>query len=287
MPNMRYVICDVFTNEPLKGNALAVFTDATGLSDRVMQRLARELNLSESVFVCRAEQGGHARIRIFTPVREIPFAGHPTLGAATVLGLPMQLQEIRLETGAGIVPVVFERREGKAAFGWMTQPVPKVIPFLDNDRLFAALGVSGSVLPVALYDLGIRHLFVALASRDEVAHLRPNLLALSSIDAGVNVFSGEGNRYKTRMFAPSYGVNEDPATGSAAGPLAVHLARHGRIGFGEEITIEQGEEVNRPSLLYARVYGSADRIETVQVGGHTVIVARGEFQSLRESETAT
>jgi trans-2,3-dihydro-3-hydroxyanthranilate isomerase len=279
MPNLRYVICDVFTDQPFKGNALAVFTDATGLSENVMQELARELNLSESVFVFRPEQGGHARLRIFTPAREIPFAGHPTLGAALVLGQPMQLEEIRLETGAGIVPVMFERREGRAAFGWMSQPVPAVNPFPQSARLFAALGVSGSLLPVEIYDLGIRHVYVALASRDEVAGLRPDLPALASlVDAGVNVFSGDGNRYKTRMFAPGYGVNEDPATGSAAGPLAAHLARHGRIGFGEEITIEQGEELKRPSLLYARAHGSAGRLERVQVGGHAVLVARGEFR---------
>ena len=284
MPNLRYVICDVFTDEQLEGNALAVFTDASGLSDRMMQRLARELNLSESVFVLRAKQSGHARIRIFTPSRELPFAGHPTLGAAIVLGLPMQLQEIRLETTAGIIPVILERRAGQTPFGWMNQQIPAVVPFSDTARLFEVLGVSGSVLPVELYDLGIRHVFVALESREEVAQLRPDFGGLArSIDVGVNVFSGDGNQYKTRMFAPCYGVNEDPATGSAAGPLAVHLAKHGRIKFGEEITIEQGEEVKRPSRLYARAHGSLDRIESVQVGGHAVIVARGEFQLRVES----
>lgn len=279
MQNSRYVVCDVFTDQPLEGNALAVFTDATGLTDATMQALAREVNLSESVFVIRAEQGGHARIRIFTPTREVPYAGHPTLGAAVVLGLPLQVEEIRLETGIGIVHVKLKRDEGRAMFGWMSQPVAKISPFADGDRLCRALGVAGSVLPIELYDLGIHHVYVALGSREEVANLRPDVPALARIvDAGVNVFAGAGNRYKTRMFAPTYGVNEDPATGSAAGPLAVHLARHGRIGFGEEITIEQGQEVRRPSLLYARAQGSADRIEGVQVGGSAVVVARGEFR---------
>jgi trans-2,3-dihydro-3-hydroxyanthranilate isomerase len=279
MQNARYVICDVFTDQPLEGNALAVFTDATGLTDATMQALAREVNLSESVFVVRAEQSGHARIRIFTPARELPFAGHPTLGAAVVLALPLQVEEIRLETGIGIVPVKVKRDEGRALFGWMSQPVPTISPFADTERLFEALGVAGSALPVELYDLGIRHVYVALDSREEVANLRPDLTALARVvDAGVNVFAGAGNRYKTRVFAPTYGVSEDPATGSAAGPLAVHLARHGRIGFGEELTIEQGQEVRRPSLLYASAHGSADQIERVQVGGSAVVVARGEFR---------
>jgi trans-2,3-dihydro-3-hydroxyanthranilate isomerase len=279
MPTLRYVICDVFTDQPLSGNALAVFTDATGLSDSAMQALAREVNLSESVFVLRAEQGGHARIRIFTPARELPFAGHPALGAALVLVQPMQLEEIRLETGAGIVPVAFEREQGRAVFGWMSQPVPRISPFADTARLCDALGVAGSVLPVELYDLGIRHVYVALGSRDQVARVRPDLSQLATIaDAGVNVFAGDGNRYKTRMFAPAYGIDEDPATGSAAGPLAAHLARHGRIAFGEEITIEQGQEIKRSSLLYARAYGSVDQLERVQVGGCAVVVARGEFR---------
>ena len=123
----RYVVADVFTDRPLTGNPLAVFTDGRGLDDETMQRVARELNLSETVFVFPAEQGGTARIRIFTPLQELPFAGHPTLGTAFVLGLPLQRGVIELETGVGTVPVVLERdSRGGIAFGRMTQPVPRV-----------------------------------------------------------------------------------------------------------------------------------------------------------------
>ena len=116
------------------------------------------------------------------------------------------------------------------------------------------------------------------ASEAEVAALRPDHRVLAGLQIGVNAFAGRGPAWKTRMFAPFHGVPEDPATGSAAGPLAVHLARHGRIGFGEEIEIRQGEEIGRPSRLYARAEGSADRIERVLVGGSAVIVARGEYR---------
>jgi trans-2,3-dihydro-3-hydroxyanthranilate isomerase len=276
----RYVVADVFTDTPLAGNPVAVFTDARALDGEEMQRLARELNLSETVFVLPAEADGHARIRIFTPGIEMPFAGHPTLGTAFVLAAPMQLLEIRLETGMGIVPVALERERDRLVFGRMRQPLPSWEPYAEEAALLSALGVERSELPVELYDNGARHAYVALSSEDEVASLRPDMSALSDLPAvlGVNCFAGEESRWKTRMFAPAGGVAEDPATGSAAGPLAVHLARHGRIAFGEEIEISQGAEVGRPSTLYARADGSAEQLERVEVGGSAVVVARGEFR---------
>jgi trans-2,3-dihydro-3-hydroxyanthranilate isomerase len=276
----RYVVADVFTDTPLAGNPVAVFTDARALEGEEMQRLARELNLSESVFVLQAEAGGHARIRIFTPGIEMKFAGHPTLGTAFVLGGPMQLAEIRLETGMGIVPVRLERDHDRIVFGRMEQPLPSWEPYSEEAALLSAIGVTRSELPVELYDNGARHVYVALASPEDVARLRPDLSALADLPAvlGISCFAGEGSRWKTRMFAPAGGVSEDPATGSAAGPLAVHLARHGRIGFGEEIEISQGAEIGRPSTLYARAEGSAEQLERVEVGGSAVVVARGEFR---------
>jgi trans-2,3-dihydro-3-hydroxyanthranilate isomerase len=276
----RYVVADVFTETPLAGNPVAVFTDARALEGEEMQRLARELNLSESVFVLQAEAGGHARIRIFTPGIEMKFAGHPTLGTAFVLGGPMQLAEIRLETGMGIVPVRLERDHDRIVFGRMEQPLPSWEPYSEEAALLSGIGVTRSELPVELYDNGARHVYVALASPEDVARLRPHLSALADVPAvlGISCFAGEGSRWKTRMFAPAGGVSEDPATGSAAGPLAVHLARHGRIGFGEEIEISQGAEIGRPSTLYARAQGSAEQLERVEVGGSAVVVARGEFR---------
>ena len=280
MTDFRYVVCDVFTNTPLQGNQLAVFTDARALDGETMQALAREINYSESTFVLPAEDGGHAKIRIFTPVHEMRFAGHPTLGTAFVLAGPLQLVEIRLETLAGIVPVRLERDENRIVFGRMEQPLPTVRPYEAEAELLSAIGVERSELPVELYDNGVPHVYVCLGSEDEVARLRPDLDRLSGLSdvVGVNCFAGSGSRWKTRMFAPSSGVAEDPATGSAAGPLALHLARHGRIGFGDEIEISQGAEVGRPSKLYARAEGTTEQVERVEVGGSAVTVARGEFR---------
>jgi len=278
VPTLRYVVADVFTDRPLAGNQLAVFTDGRGVDDETMQALARELKFSETVFVLPPSEGGHARIRLFTPSRELPFAGHPVLGSAFVLAAPLQLGEIRLETGAGVVPVVLEREGARISFGWMSQPIPSWEPFAQADELLALLGVE-SELPVEVYDLGPTHVYIALSSEEEVAELQPDFGALARLtDVGVNCFAGARLRWKTRMFAPTFGVPEDPATGSAAGPLAVHLVRHGRIGFGDEIEISQGVEIGRPSTLHARAFGEGDRIDRVEVGGSAVVVARGEFR---------
>ena len=280
MAAYRYVVADVFTDAPLEGNQLAVFTDARGLPEETLQPLAREMKFSETVFVYPAEADGHAKMRIFTPAAEVPFAGHPTLGTAFVLGGPLQLGEIKLETGMGTVPVTLEREGARIVFGRMSQPVPKVEPFEDQANLLAALGVERSELPIELYDNGLRHVYVCLPSPEDVAALKPDFKRLSANGPFlcVSTIAGSGTTWKTRMFAPGGGVDEDPATGSAAGPLCVHVVRHGLVPAGEEIEITQGVEIDRPSKLYARVEGTPEKIERVEVGGSAVIVARGEFQ---------
>ena len=279
MKPFRFVIVDVFTDRALTGNQLAVFTDARDIPEELLQPLAREMGFSETVFVYPAAAGGDAMMRIFTPATEVPFAGHPTLGTAFVLGAPLQSQVIRLETGRGIVPVELEREGARIVFGRMEQPLPTVELFQAEQELLAAIGVNRSELPVEVYDNGIQHVYVCLSSPDAVASLRPDLGALERLaPVCVNCIAGEGRSWKSRMFAPGSGVAEDPATGSAAGPLALHVARHGRTAFGDEIEITQGVEINRPSTLYARVDGTPEQIERIEVGGSAVVVARGEMR---------
>ena len=275
MAGFRYVVADVFTDQPLEGNAVAVFTDARGVPEPLLQKVARELNLSETVFVYPAEGEGHARIRIFTPSLELPFAGHPILGTAFVLGGPLQVDEIHLETGAGVVPVRLEREGSRLVFGWMRQPVVVPEDYDGAADLLAVLGVEESGLPVELYRQGPGHVLVELASPDAVAALKPDLSALLELSPyGTACFARDGESWKARVFVPAHGVPEDPATGSAAGPLALHLARHGRIGFGDEIVIHQGVEIGRPSTLHA----VARSPEDVEVGGAVAVVARGELR---------
>ncbi|MHB8242462.1 MAG: PhzF family phenazine biosynthesis protein [Solirubrobacteraceae bacterium] len=274
----RYVLLDVFTDRQLEGNQLAVFPDARGVSDERMQRMASEVKLSESVFVLPPEQDGEVAIRIFTPTAEMPFAGHPVLGAAIVVASALEREEVTLETRAGPVTVRVRRERGAVVSGWMSQPVPTWRAYESQGELLQALGVSGSSLPIEVYDNGPSHLFVALEDAQAVTALAPDLYALAALgEMGVSCFAGGGRHWKTRMFAPGLGVSEDPATGSAAGPLAVHLARHGWIELGSEIEISQGIEIGRPSLLYAYAEGSEGRIEGVHVGGSAVMVGRGEL----------
>jgi trans-2,3-dihydro-3-hydroxyanthranilate isomerase len=275
MAMFRYVVADVFTDVPLAGNQLAVFTDAREIPEERLQPLARELNLSETVFVYPGSGLGNVRIRIFTPTLELPFAGHPVLGTAFVLAGPLQLGEIHLETGAGVVPVRLERDGSRIVFGWMRQPRILHEPYEHADELLTLLGIEASGLPVELYEQGPGHVLVELGSPEEVAGLRPDFGALKELSPyGTGCFARDGDVWKYRSFVPAHGIDEDPATGSAAGPLALHLARHGRIAFGHEIEIRQGAEIGRPSTLYA-VARSEDEVE---VGGSAVVVARGEFR---------
>jgi trans-2,3-dihydro-3-hydroxyanthranilate isomerase len=275
VPTFRFVFADVFTDVPCAGNQLAVFTDAREIPEERLQPLAREIDFPETVFVYPAAGEGHARIRIFTPALELPFAGHPVLGTAFVLGGPLQLDELRLETGAGVVPVRLERDGSRIAFGWMRQPPCPFEPYERAGELLALLGIEESGLPVELYRQGPGHVLVELPSPEAVAALRPDFGALKELTPfGTGCFARDGDVWKYRSFVPAHGIDEDPATGSAAGPLALHLARHGRIGFGDEIEIRQGAEVGRPSTLFA----VARSPEEVEVGGSAVVVARGEFR---------
>ncbi|MBA3333005.1 MAG: PhzF family phenazine biosynthesis protein [Actinobacteria bacterium] len=279
MRSLRYVVADVFTDRPLEGNQLAVFTDAREIDGDTMQALALEIGFSETTFVLPPEQGGTVRIRIFTPKSELPFAGHPCLGTAWVLASSLQRGVIELETMSGIVSVELEREgSGKIVFGRMSQPLPSLEPYPEPDALLQALRVDESQLPVERYDNGLRHVFVTLGSLEEVAALRPDFSALTELEVMVSCFAGSGAAWKTRVFAPSDGVPEDPATGSAAGPLVVHLCRHGLVEWGEWIEIAQGAEIGRPSTLFARADARDGELERVAVGGHAVVVARGEFR---------
>jgi trans-2,3-dihydro-3-hydroxyanthranilate isomerase len=233
--------------------------------------------LSETVFVLPATQEGDVSVRIFTPNNELPFAGHPVLGCAFVVGETLRSTLVRLETGAGVVPVELSREGTRIVFGRMRQPIPTWQPYERAEELLAALRVEQSKLPVEAYRNGPLHVYVMLDSEEAVAALKPDLSALADLAEGVSCFAGSGNRWKTRMFGPALGVPEDPATGSAAGPLAVHLARHGVIGFGDEIEIRQGAEVARPSVLYARAEGAPERVDRVEVAGAAVVVAHGEY----------
>jgi trans-2,3-dihydro-3-hydroxyanthranilate isomerase len=269
----RFFVVDVFAARPLEGNQLGVFVDGRPFDDVQMQRLARELNFAETVFLLPPAQGGDVRVRIFTPVSELPFAGHPIVGTASLVGSALGADAVTLETGHGLVPIELERDGGRVVFAWLRQRPPSSEPFDREAELLDALGVDRSLLPVELYRNGPPHVYVRLAGEDAVVALDPDIAALRRLAVAANCFAGAGRSWKTRMFFPAAGVAEDPATGSAAGPLALHLARHGAISFGDEIEIRQGFEIGRPSWIRA-----VAREDELAVGGRAEIVAEGRYR---------
>jgi trans-2,3-dihydro-3-hydroxyanthranilate isomerase len=282
MPDRPFLILDVFTDRALAGNQLAVFTDATAIDDALLQPLAAEMAYSETTFLYPPQGGGTARLRIFTPRSELPFAGHPVLGSAVAVAMAGGGDRVTLETPSGAIPVDVTRTGPRTAFGRMAQPVPTVRRHPHPGPILAALGVESSELPVDVYDNGVRHVYVTLPDPADVANLRPDMNALVRLATdgplpvvGTSAVAGDGEHWTLRMFAPAEGIPEDAATGSAAGPLAVHLARHGRIAWGREITISQGAAIGRPSTLHAAADGAGDVPSAVHVSGSAVLVAEG------------
>jgi trans-2,3-dihydro-3-hydroxyanthranilate isomerase len=276
-----FLVADVFTGTPLEGNQLGIFLDGRGLPDELMQSAAREMNFSETVFFLPPADpsSADAKVRIFTPGKELPFAGHPTLGSAWVLADLLGTSTVTLQLGVGLVSVELERSAtGEISFGRMSQPIPRTWAYERAAELRAALGVPEYGLPVEVYDNGPHHVYVEVPSEAELAALAPDMQALARLEIGVGCFTQGPGYWAYRNFVPYAGINEDPATGSAAGPLAVHLARHGRVAFGTEIEIRQGAQVKRPSVLYARAEGSAGQVERVLVGGRAVLVAHGAYR---------
>ncbi|MEV0259717.1 PhzF family phenazine biosynthesis isomerase [Streptomyces sp. NPDC050732] len=272
----NYVVVDAFAREPLTGNPVAVFFDADDLTAEQMQRIAREMNLSETTFVLAPKQGGDVHVRIFTPVNELPFAGHPLLGTAIALGRRTDADQLRIETAMGVIPFELQRVGGQVVSTSMRQPVPVWEPFDRADELLEALGVRESTLPVEIYRNGPRHVLVGFESFEALSKVDPDHRALASFpDMATNCIAGSGTTWRNRMFSPAYGVVEDAATGSVAGPIAIHIARHGLGSYGQLIEITQGIEIGRPSPMRALVQGEGDRVDSVEVSGHGVVTIEG------------
>jgi trans-2,3-dihydro-3-hydroxyanthranilate isomerase len=291
----RYAIhwVDVFTEQPLTGNQLAVVLDAEGIPGGVMQRIAKEMNISETTFVLAAEDPVNAaRVRIFTPAAELPFAGHPTIGTAWVLfnqGLiPGGSLEFKLEEGVGPVAVRAEQRPSGTVF-WMTHPKVSFGEVLaDRAAVAAALGLSEDDLvpdvPIQVASTGARFVYVALKDADTVDEAVSEKERLARVFAdGVFLFAAlGGDRLYSRMFAPHVvGIHEDPATGSASGPLGAFAVRSGLVPRAASVALvsEQGTRMGRQSFVHIRLtYGRGGHIpSSIEVGGSVVPTLTGEL----------
>ena len=297
--SFSYLHYDVFTAEPLLGNQLAVFTDARGLPDALMQRIAREMNFSESTFILPADGDGiDARMRIFTPYVELPIAGHPTIGSTFALAhagvIAPGASRFVFGLKIGPTPVDLEWTGARLSFAWMTQPRPAFGPYV-NDRtgVAAALGLRpddlAGDLPVQEVSCGVPYLLVPLSDRRTVDRVTVDGPALRRLDVvssahpAVYVFavgaSGAAETAYSRMFAPEFGIVEDAATGSACGPLGSYLVEHGvvRGEAAKKIVSLQGVAMGRASRIHVSIGGTSGAITEVKVGGEAVLVGRGEL----------
>jgi len=309
MTTYRFLQMDVFTDHAFSGNPLAVFPEAAGLSDEVMLQIAREMNLSETVFVLESENPEVLRhLRIFTPTREIPFAGHPVVGTWNALAregvVPLPeggngWQRIHHEVGIGVLPVDIEFKDGQPVQVVMTQGQFQILDEVDDGQeqaeIARALGLAredlDESLPIQIISTGLSCMAVPIRSLADLRSCRVNAALLAEIytrrgGTGCHAFTREtleigASRAHARFFAPADNIAEDPATGSACGALGAYLVHHGALSLEPEdgryrFVIEQGDFIHRPSRINLNVKGAAHSVAEVKVGGPSVLVARGE-----------
>ena len=298
---LPYLHYDVFTSTPLLGNQLAVFTDARGLDTARMQAIAREMNFAESTFILPAESSGtDIRMRIFTPFIEMPIAGHPTIGTTFALAhigvIPRGAAGYTFGVNIGPVPVDLDWAGDRLKFAWMTQPNPVFgAPIVGTEHLavLEAVGLTEADLavglPIQLVSCGVAYVMVPAVDAATVDRALPNVAAFEGLtgaygkELGIFVFAPVPERgagaVHSRMFAPGLGIVEDPATGSASGPLGCYMVQHGIATpvTQQRIVSDQGVKMGRASRIHVSIDGTVDAITKVRVGGEAVLVAKGEL----------
>jgi trans-2,3-dihydro-3-hydroxyanthranilate isomerase len=297
MKELTYYLVDVFTNTQFEGNQLAVFPDSKDISDDLMQKIANEFNLSETTFVFPSDDDNcDCKLKIYTPQRELPMAGHPTIGTAFILlqyGLiiPKNKNYLVFEEGVGPVKVEFELKNKKPELIFMNQPIPEFGPiFSDTSQIAELLSLKKEDIrkdiPVQSISSGVPFLFVPLSNIDAVknAKVRIDLLyeVLKDVETKqIFIFTTETERKDSfvhcRMFAPTFGIVEDSATGSAHGPLGAYLVKYG-LSDGKRFASEQGFEMGRPSIINVEVTHNDGNITNVKVGGKCVAMGKGTIQ---------
>ena len=299
---MRYLHLDVFTNRALEGNQLAVFPEPGNLDTPMMQAITREMNFSECTFIFPPTGSGDIKMRIFTPGEELPMAGHPTVGSTFALAaegtIPQGCTDFVFELGVGPTPVSLEWQDGKLSFVWMTQPLPKFGGLItDRMALASAIGVEAIDLtadaPIQVVSCGNPFIFARLATRAAVDAVTVDRKAFTRCcnDAGIETlptffFTTEGKpeagadqTVYSRMLAPTFGIAEDPATGSACGPLGCYLLHYGIVSAdaARNILNVQGVQMKRASRIYISIENKNGEITRVRVGGQSVMVGHGEL----------
>jgi trans-2,3-dihydro-3-hydroxyanthranilate isomerase len=300
--SLKFYQADVFSTQPFGGNPVAVFPEAQGLTDDQLQQIAREMNLSETVFVFPpTDPAAIVRLRIFTPTQEIPFAGHPVVGTFYVLAqlgmvaTPEPVTRVVQECNIGLFPVELHVRDGHVFRVVMTQPEPQFLGTVEGTedlyKVASALGLSKHVIsdtkwPIEVVSTGLPVMIVPVRTLTAVRSIRPDASAITELCGrfganGLMTFTTvtvePSATVHARMFAPAIGILEDPATGSASGALGAYLVQNGVVDVGPmtELIVEQGYEMERPSNILVRVESDDDAIQSVKVGGQVVMVVEG------------
>ena len=288
---LAYVTLDVFTSNRLEGNQLAVFTDARSLTDAEMQRIAKETNLSETTFIfprdSAVEKEKGVRVRIFTVFEELPFAGHPTLGTATVIRGSGGAEQVFLDLNVGRIPVTFHNESNGLAFGEMRQRDPQFGSIHPRDRVAQLIGLSADEIdanfPIQTVNTGVPFVIVPIRELRSIQRLRFNPAAADEYlrESDGKFFyciCRETTQPSAQIHARMIFYNgEDPATGSAAGCAAAWMVAHGMAAAGASVEIEQGVEINRRSRIVVRADKTDSKVVNVRVGGNAVEVMRGEL----------
>jgi trans-2,3-dihydro-3-hydroxyanthranilate isomerase len=299
MRKLRYHLVDVFTDRRFGGNPLAVFTNGRGVPDELMQAVAKELNLSETTFVLPpADPANDWRVRIFTPAREMPMAGHPTLGTSFILArehlveITGERTQIRLEEQVGVIPVTFQFEDDGRLLIWMQQPLPTFGPVVENRagvaQMLALTADDLDDYPVQVVSCGVPFLYVPVKTLYAAQQMRLRTEVWEQLYPSWGVpeifaFSRETvnptSTVHSRMFAPEFGIVEDPATGAASGPLGCYLVKYGIVsGSPAQIISEQGLEIGRPSFIHIEISHEAGQISRVRCGGQSVYVGEGMIE---------
>src|SRR5256885_701577 len=299
MNSRSYHLVDVFTDRAFSGNPLAVFLDGKGMSDGLMQAIAKEFNLSETTFVLPPQNPANDfRVRIFTPADELPMARHPIVGTTFVLTRAVLVRPgtgrttITLEEGVGPIPVAIDWKNSKPSFIEMQQPLPEFgSPIEDRTAIAEMLSLEPEAirddLPIQVVSCGVPFLFVPVKTLEAIRRIR------FRIDVAERLKTPAGNTFvftmetefpssgvQSRMLAPLLGVPEDAATGGASGPLGCYLVRHRVLASNDELRVvsEQGIEMGRPSFLHIRIRHAGDKITAVHVGGSCCYMGSGQLE---------
>ena len=301
MRKLHYRLVDVFTDRAFGGNPLAVFLDGQGISSEVMQAIANELHLSETTFVLPPEDPQNTyHVRIFTPATELPMAGHPTVGTAFTLARERMLAltgaetTIRFEEGVGVIPVTLKQRDNHTLFIQMRQPLPTFGPrYTDRHSIAEMLSLDEDALeadlPIEVVSCGVPFLFVpvknlaairAIRFRNDVWERALGDFVTSDVFVFTREVETSEGTVHSRMFAPTMGIAEDPATGAASGPLGSYLVRYGLVSASPKVTLvsEQGFEIGRPSMVHIEIEQAQGQITGVYVGGQCYYMGEGSIE---------